>query len=184
MDLDPIKQLQGLLEDRDKVLEKISSIQAALGSLRTDSTAPEAQAPPAADEQTPRTANPFFDTHAYDRLLQSLRAMQAQIEDRVRPLAQQAIECEVARLREQSTHQQTTLDACLAQIDQCIVNCMAQIDHYRNQHALLISLNEQIVKLGGTPKAVPDLLLGENTNELIEARVAELRKRSRLDARL
>ncbi len=149
MDLDPIKQLQSLLADRGKVLEKISSIHTALGTIKTDSAAPEPESPPAVTTQPQSTANPFFETHAYGRLLQAVRDMQAQIEERVRPLAAQVVDCEVARLRQQSSHYQATLNACLAQIDQCILSCVGQIDEYQNRHADLISLNERIAKLGG-----------------------------------
>ena len=180
MDLDPIKQLQSLLADRGKVLEKISSIHSALGSLKTDSAAPEPGSPPATAVQPQTTANPLFEPQAYGRLLQAVRDMQAQIEERVRPLAEQVVECEVARLREQSGHEQANLNACLAQVDQCILNCVAQLDEYRNQHAFLITLNERIAKLGGAPEPVPDSLSLENFPAAIRARVDELRERGKL----
>src|SRR5215510_14738723 len=106
MDLDPIKQLQNLLEDRGKVLEKISSIHSALGSLRTDSAVTEPVSPPAITEQPQTTANPFFENPIFSRLLQSLREMQAQIEERVRPLAAQVVDSEAAWLRQQSDQHQ------------------------------------------------------------------------------
>ena len=180
MDLDPIKQLHSLLEDRGKVLEKISSIHSALASLRTDSAAPEPGSPPAIAVQPQMTANPFSDDRVYSRLRQALRDMQAQIEERVRPLAQQVVESEVARLREQSGHHRATLDACLAQIDQCILNCVGQIDEYQNKHAFLITLNERIAKLGAAPQALPDSLSREKFSNLIQARVEELRHQGKL----
>jgi len=175
MDLDPIKQLQSLLEDRGKVLEKISSIHSALGSLRADSAAPAPESPPAIAVQPQTTANPFSDDRGYSRLLQALRDMHAQIEERVRPMAQQVVELEVARLREQSSHDQATLNACLAQIDQCILNCVGQLDEYQKKHAFLISLNERIAKLGATPEPLADFLSLENFATAIQARVEGLR---------
>ena len=180
MDLDPIKQLQSLLADRGKVLEKISSIHSALGSIKTDSAAPEPESPPATAVQPQTTANPYFENHAYGRLLQAVRDMQAQIEERVRPLAEQVVECEVARLREQSSHYQTTLNACLAQIDQCILNCVGEIDAYQNQHAVLVGLNERIMRLGGAPEPVPDSLKLENFFAAMQTRVAGLGQRGKL----
>jgi len=175
MDLDPIKQMQSLLQDRGKVLEKISSIQSALGSLRTDSAAPEPESPPAMAVQPQTTANPFSDDRVYSRLLLALRDMQAQIEERVRPLAQQVVEFEVARLREQSGHDQAALNACLAQIDQCILNCVGQLDEYQKKHAFLITLNQRIANLGSTPEPLPDFLSIEKFDAAIHARVAGLR---------
>ena len=182
MDLDPIKQLQSLLEDRGKVLEKISSIHSALGSLRTDSAAPEPESPPAIAVQPQTTANPFSDDRVHSRLLQALRDMQAQIEERVRPMAQQVVEIEVERLREQSGHDQAALNACLAQIDQCILNCVGQLDEYQKKHAFLISLNQRIANLGAAPEPLPDSLSIESFDAAIQARVEGLRNQGKLAA--
>ena len=181
MDLDPIKQLQSLLEDRGKVLEKISSIHSALGSLKaTDSAAPEPESPlaPAMEPQT--TANPFSDDRVYGRLLRALRDMQSQIEDRVRPIAQHLVESEVARLREQSDHDRATLNACLAQIDQCLLTCVDQIDEYQKNHALLISLNERLTTLGAAPEPLPDSLSTQSFAHTIQARIEGLRQQGKL----
>ena len=180
MDLDPIKQLQSLLEDRGKILEKISSIHSAIGSLKTDSAAPEPESPPAIAIQPQMTADPFSDDRVYSRLRQALRDLQAQIEERVRPLAQQAVEFEVARLREQSGHDQETLKSCLEQIDQCILNCVGQLDEYQKKHALLISLNQRIANLGATPEPLADFLSIENFDLAIQSRVEGLRNRGKL----
>ncbi len=170
MNLDPIKQLQSLLEDRGKVLEKISSIHSTLGSLRTDSAAPQPESPPAIAVQSHTTADPVSEDRAYGRLLQALRDMQAQIEDRVRPMAQQVVEFEVARLREQSGDDQATLNACLAQIDQCILNCVGSIDEYQKKYASLITLNERIAKLAAIPEPLPDPFSMQNFDATIQAR--------------
>ncbi|MGH7888476.1 MAG: hypothetical protein ACREPG_11450 [Candidatus Binatia bacterium] len=180
MDLDPIKQLQKLLEDRGKVLEKISSIHSALGSLKTDSAAPEPETPPALAVQPQTTANPFSDDRAYSRLLHSLRDMQAQIEERVRPLARQVVDFEVARLREQAGHDHATLNACLAQIDQCLMNCVGQIDENQTKHALLISLNERIANLAAAPEPLPDTFSMQYLDTAMQARVEGLRQQGKL----
>ena len=182
MELDPIKKLQSLLEDRGKVLEKISSIHSALDSFRTYSAAPEPESPPAIAVQPQTTANPFTDDRVYNRLLQALRDMQAQIEERVRPLAQQVVEFEVARLREQTGHDQTDLNACLGRIDECILNCVGQLDEYQKKHALLITLNQRIANLGATPEPLPDYLSIESFDAAIQARVEGLRNQGKLAA--
>jgi len=173
MDLDPIKQLQSLLEDRGKVLEKISSIQSTLGSRGTESAAPDS--PPAMVDEPQTTARSFSDDRVYGRMLQALRDMQTQIEQRVRPLAQRAVELEVARLREQSGHDRATLNVCLAQVDQCLLNCVEQLDEYQNKHASLIALNQRIANLGAPPDPLPDSLSIENLDAVIQARVEKLR---------
>jgi hypothetical protein len=63
MDLDPIKQLQSLLDDRSKVLEKISSIHSVLGSLsRSESSTPDPAAP-----VTEAAPQPSGDDQVYGR---------------------------------------------------------------------------------------------------------------------
>ena len=79
-DLDPIKQLQSLLDDRGKVLEKISGIHSALNSLKSPTPGMPAAFAPLADPN-PNLAG---EGPLYDRLLQALHDMQAQIEERVR----------------------------------------------------------------------------------------------------
>ncbi len=181
MDLDPIKQLQSLLEDRGKVLEKISSIHSALGSLKAGSVAPEPDAPPAKDGQ-PQTAAHPPDDPVYGRLLHTLHDMQSQIEQRLRPLAEQAVEFQLGQLREQSSHDRATLNACLVHVDQCIVNCIEQLEEYQNKHTFLRTLNQRIANLGATPEPLPDPLAVENLTAVMQARVEGLRRQSKLPA--
>lgn len=172
MDLDPIKQLQSLLQDRGKVLEKISSIHSALGSLkRTDSSALEPEPPPASAAPPQVTANPSSEDPVYGRLLQALRDMEWQIEERMQPIAQQVVELEVARLREQSDHDHATLRECLAQIDQCISTCVERIDEYQKKHAFLITLNERLASLGASPEALPEELKPINLGDAVRSRL-------------
>jgi TolA-binding protein len=170
MDFDPIKQLQSLLEDRGKVLEKISSIHSALGSF----TSAEAAAPPQVEAAPVQSASPFSQDPVYGRLLQALGDMQAQIEQRVRPIAQQVVELEVARLRDQSDHDQAALKQCLAQIDQCILTCVERLDEYQKKHALLITLNERLASLGASPEALPEQLIPMNLGDAVRLRLEAL----------
>ena len=111
------------------MLEKLSSIQSALGSHRTtDSAAPEPSPDTAAEPHT--AANQFSEDRAYGRLRQGLRDMQSHIEERLRPMAQLVIELEVARLREPGDDDRATLNTSLAQIDHCVLNCVDRIDEY------------------------------------------------------
>ena len=120
-DLDPIKQLQSLLDDRGKVLEKISGIHSALNSLKEPRTS-DAHTRYAGGVAPLADPNPNFTGEAllYDRLLQTLHDMQAQIEERVRPLAQLTLQAEVAQLRDQFARDQAALKESLARIDQCM----------------------------------------------------------------
>jgi len=106
--------------------------------------------------------------------------MRAQIEERVRPLAQMVAECEVTRLRERAEQDQAALQSCLAEIDRCLLKCLEQLGEYRNKHASLLMLNERIAQLGGAPEPVPDCLLPKDLYGTLQARVEELRHQGKL----
>jgi hypothetical protein len=177
-DLDPIKQLQSLIDDRNKVLEKISGIHSALDSIiKTSNTIPPArEAPHAAANQSIQIP----EDRLYDRLFQTLHDMQAQIEERVRPLAQQTIEIEVARLREMSKQDQNALLECLARIDQCMLSCTDLAAEYQKRHSELTRLNQRLAALGAEPKPLPDLWPTQDAAEMIRFRLEELRLQGKI----
>lgn len=181
MDLGPIQQLQNLSNDRGKALEKISSIHALPGSHQTaGSSELELAGPPASAAPPQAAANQISEDPLYGRLLQALRDMQWQIEERVRPIAQQAVELEVARLHEQSDHDQAALRECLAEIDRCISICATRLDECQEKQALLETLNERLVTLGATPESLPENLLKRNLSDTLQERLEELRHQGKL----
>jgi hypothetical protein len=100
--------------------------------------------------------------------------MQAQIEERVRPLAQQVVELEVARLREQSSNDQAALNDCLAQIDQCILNCVGQLDDIR-----AFPSSQRTHRELGAPPEPRRIVIAENFDAAIQARVRLRRQETR-----
>lgn len=176
-DLDPIKQLQSLIDDRSKVLEKISGIHSALDSIiKTTTSIPSPQAVLATENKSSQIP----EDRLYKRLFQTLHDVQAQIEERVRPLAQQTIEIEVARLREMSNQDQTALLECLARIDQCILSCMERVGEYQKRHSELTRLNQRLATLGAEPQPLPDLWPAQDPGEMIRFRLEELRLQGKL----
>ncbi len=180
MDLDPIKQLQSLLEDRGKVLEKISSIHSALGSSQAPDLAVPAQDPIRGAGLLQSTANSLGPEPGYARALQLLRDMQSQIEARVRPMVQQVIELEVAQIREHSGRDQATLNDCLARIDQCLVSCVEHIAEYQSKQGSLVTLNERLTSLGEAPEPLPEQLLKQDPSVIIQSRIEDLRRQGKL----
>jgi hypothetical protein len=178
MDLDPIRQLESILEDRGKMLEKISSVQTAIGSL-PPTDLPESKSPTTAAPH-PSTANPTNVERGYERLLDLVRDMQSQIEERVRPISEQVIELEVAQIRERSGNDQAILDRCLAQIDQCLLSCAGQIDEYQKMQAVLFSLNDRLAALGEPPEPIAESLLNQDLTDILRSRVDELRRQGKL----
>ncbi len=120
------------------------------------------------------------EEQTYERLLQALHDMQAQIEERVRPVAEQVVQAEVRRLRDLSEQHRTALQNSLAQIDENILNCRSQVDQYRQRRSDLATLNERLGKLGVDPAPVPELLPESNLAEIIRARVEGLRTEGKI----
>lgn len=176
MDLDPIKQLQSLLDDRSKVLEKISSIHSVLGSVKPTESAAPAPAAPTAGTMSEHARADFV----HGRLQRALRDMQTQIEQRVQPIARQIVESEVARLREQSGHDQAALKECLARIDQCILTCADRMDEYQKRHNFLTTLNQRLTSLGALPEPMPEYSLAPSLSDTIHSRLDLLRHQAKL----
>ena len=169
------------MDDRGKVLEKISGIHSALNSIKTTAT------PPSAPEALPKTQaiaesnpNPTSNDPSSERLLRTLQDMQAQIEQRVRPLAQLTVQAEVERLREQTQKVQSALQDCLARIDQGVLSCGERLQEYQRRHTDLTALNERIVALGGRPESLPQGVVAQDLSDTIHLRLQKLRHAGKL----
>lgn len=171
MDQDPIKQLQSFLDERGKVLEKITSIHSTLGSLRGD---PQSSlALQSAPNISVDVAGTEVDAH-YQRLLQALKEMQTQIEQRVRPAVRLVVQSEVERLRGQSGEKMAALRDCLGQIDRSVSQSLAGLDEYQKRYADLDTLNRNLAGLGVSPEPLPEKISIEHLSEAISARLATL----------
>lgn len=171
---DPIRQLQRLLDDPGKLLEKISSIQSALDSIRAPEVmvAEESAAPalPAdKSNSTPKTPN-----RRYNRALQTLHDMQAQLEERVLPLARAAAQAEVEQLRERARRDQTAMNECLAQVDRRMLACLERIHESQRIYADLTALNQQLASLGSAARPLPELAPSQDPTDIIKARLDAL----------
>jgi hypothetical protein len=120
------------------------------------------------------------EEQAYERLMRTLRDMQARIEEGVRPMAEQVFQTEVERLRGLSEQQISILHDCMARIDQSILNCRAQMDDYCRTRSELVALNERLADLGAEPVAVPDHFVAENLGDLILSRLEGLRAKGKI----
>ena len=120
------------------------------------------------------------EEQSYERLLRVLHDMQAQIEERVRPVAEQVVQAEVERLQNLSIQKRSILKDCLALIDQTILDCRGQMEGYRQTRSALSAVNERLADLGGEPIAVPDHFPTESLGDLILARVEGLRAEGKI----
>ncbi|HWO42777.1 MAG TPA: hypothetical protein VNO43_13335 [Candidatus Eisenbacteria bacterium] len=177
----PIEQLHDLLEERNKVSQKIAEVESTLTdvthrlSMSLARQCLDDSAPP--DELKERLLK---EEQTYERLLQALQDMQAQIEERVRPVAQQVVEAEIERLRALFEEHKAALGECLARIDANILNCRSCMEEYHQTRYDLASLSERLSKLGADAAPLPDGLPGEDVRDVIMARLEHLRAQAKL----
>lgn len=171
MDQDPIKQMQSFLAERGEVLEKITSIHSTLNSLRGDPTT--SLALQSASMTSVDDTGTVVDAH-YQRLLQALQEMQAQIEQRVRPAVLLVVQQQVDHLRDESDEKMAALRDCLDQIDRSVLQCLAGLDEYQRRFADLDTLNKNLAGLGASPQPLPEKISVKQLSETISARLASL----------
>lgn len=171
-DEDPIRQLQHLLDDPRHLLERISRIQSVIGSV--GEPAPPEGAP--ATAPTPLAA----DSPPFENLLRMLRDMQAQIDQRIRPLALQAMHTEAERLRQLAKQEQTALDQHLEQIDRALIECVARIDESQKIHRELAALNGRLEQLGAEPEPLDHPFSSHGASGFLQRRVQELDRQGKL----
>jgi hypothetical protein len=167
-DRDPIKQLQHLLDDPGGVLEKISRIQSALGSIPT--------ARPESDPAAPPADIPKSDEPDYSALLQTIRDMQTRIEQQLRPLAVEAVQAETHRLAEWMQYQRQALDECLARIDDNLLTCVERIHESQARYMDLAALKKRLEELGAPSPFLPEFSPSQDPIEIITARLETLHR--------
>jgi hypothetical protein len=177
----PIEQLHGLLSERAKVAEKISGVRTALDHVRESLSTALAQQ----YLSTPLAGVEFREDlmkeeQTYERLLKALHDMQAQIEERVRPVAEQVIQAEVERLRQLCETHRLALQDSLAHIDENILSCRSYVDQFHQRRSDLAAVNERLSMLGADPAPIPDGLPEQNLGDIIRARVEGLRMEGKI----
>lgn len=179
-DRDPIKQLQRLLDDPGKVLERISRIQSALGSIHPPNSTAAPDTPVASLPPTETVAILKVEDRPYDNLLQMLRDMQAQIEECIRPLALLTVQAEVERLREQMRQERAALEECAEGIDRSLKSCLHRIDDSRSIYADLIALTGRLTELGAAAEPLPEFSTSQDSREIIHSRIEHLRGKGKI----
>jgi len=175
MEREPIEQLYNLLHERVKVADKIANVESSLGYIRKNLSASLAQ-------QCLNDVGPgvqiredlMKEEQTYERLLQALEDMKAQLEERVRPVAEQVVQAEVERLRDLSEAHQNALKECLTEIDQNILSCRTQMNAYRQRRSDLLLVSQRLAKLGAAPVPIPEEISEAKFGDVIRARVEGL----------
>ena len=180
MGQEPTEQVRKLVHEREKVADKIVSIESALNSIRENLSAAAQQGARDARPQIEMGKTAVKEEQSYDRLLRALEEMKAQIENHVRPVAEQVVQAEAERLRDLSERHQNALEECLAQIDQSILGCRTHVNAYRERCSDLAMLNQQLAKLGAEPVPFPEQIPPANFEDVIRARVEGLHSEGKI----
>lgn len=76
--------------------------------------------------------------------------------------------------------QKRGLEKSLGEIDGKLQECSSSMRDYQRQYCSLAMMREKLVQLGGDPSAMPDSLGGEPSDELLVARLRELKSLGKL----
>jgi len=177
----PTEQLREPMQQQGKVTEKFASLESALSAIRENLSA--ASSPQGMNNTVPQvvvTENSVKEEQIYDRLFRALQDMKAQIEERVRPVAEQVVQAEVERLRDLSQRQKNALEECLTQIDRSILGCRTHVNAYRERRSDLVAVNQQLTKLGAEPMPFPEEISAADFEYIIKARVAGLQSEGKI----
>ena len=181
MEQEPIEPLRKLPHEQGKVADKIFSIESALNSIRDNlSAAVSKQSPSNTLSQNDMGTTFTKEDPTYERLLRALEDMKAQIEERVRPVAEQVVQAEVERLRDLSERHKDALEECLSQIDESILDCRAHVDTYRESCADLMTINQRLANLGAETVPFPEQIPAANFEDVIRARVEGLHSEGKI----
>lgn len=181
MEQKPTEHLRELMQQQGKVTEKFASLESALNAIRENLSA--ASSPQGMNNTVPQvgmTENSVNEEQIYDRLFRALQDMKAQIEERIRPVAEQVVQAEVERLRDLSQRQKNALEECLTQIDRSILGCRTHVSAYRERRSDLAAVNQQLTKLGAEPMPFPEEVSAADFEDIIKARVAGLQSEGKI----
>jgi DNA repair exonuclease SbcCD ATPase subunit len=93
---------------------------------------------------------------SYERILQELRDIRIQLEERVRPVAQYAVQAEVERVLGLFEQRKNRLRDCLAEIDRELLGCRNHLAEYNEIRTELAAANERLTSLGAQPLSLPE----------------------------
>jgi DNA repair exonuclease SbcCD ATPase subunit len=108
---------------------------------------------------------------SFERILQELRDIRVQLEERVRPAAQYAVQAEVERLLGLFEQRKIRLRECLTQIDRDLLDCRNHLTEYDEIRAELAAANERLVSLGAQALSLPEFPSPGSLVEIIAQRL-------------
>ena len=179
--LGPVERLAKLLGDAARVDEKIRDAADALTLIRkrvSESLARHYVAMKDFRFQMPEDL--MKEEQSYERLLQALQDMKAEIAKQIRPVEEQIIQANVDHLRQTFNQESRRLNKCLEEIDDNILACRQYLLDYDRIRSSLHSLNEKLCQLGADSIQVPDGLPSADLGDIVRQRIEHLRSQGKV----
>jgi chromosome segregation ATPase len=176
-----VGKLAKLLADEGRVEEKIRDTQAALSLVQKRVSELLAQHYIATKE--PRVQIPedlMKEEESFERLLQALKDMKAEIAKQIRPVEEQIIQANIDHLRQSFNQQSGDLNHCLEEIDEHIVACRQSLQEYERIRATLDGLNERLSQFNAERIHIPDGVPTADVGEVIRQRIEHLRSQGKI----
>ena len=184
---EPIEELHKFLTDRKQLSEKIGEVQGSLSQVKKKiSESLLQQYVTTTTEKVTIKEDLMRDEQSYERLLQALRDMHKEIEERIRPVEEQIVQAEVDYLKGQFERQQNALADCLGRLsrlpEQCslLERCLPGVRHERggpmptvpssHRARLLAELREALTRLLTTLAPAQRPVVLEKLNRLPKSR--------------
>jgi len=120
------------------------------------------------------------EEQSYERLLQALQDMKAEIAKQIRPVEDQIIQANADHLRQTFNQESRKLNKCLEEIDNNILACRQYLQDYERIRSSLHALNEKLSQLGAEAIQVPDGLPSADLGDIIRRRMEHLKSQGKI----
>jgi len=179
--LGPVERLAKLLADATRVDEKIYDVTTALSLIKKRVSESLAQHYVAMkDYRFQMPEDLMKEEQSYERLLQALQDMKAEIAKQIRPVEEQIIQANVDHLRQTFNQESRRLSKCLEEIDNNILACRQYLQDYERIRSSLHALNEKLCQLGADAIQVPDGLPSAESHRRVGRRIDHLRSQGKI----
>ena len=177
----PVETLAKLLADATRVDEKIYDVTTALSLIKKRVSESLAQHYVAMkDYRFQMPEDLMKEEQSYERLLQALQDMKAEIAKQIRPVEEQIIQANVDHLRQTFNQESRRLNKCLEEIDDNILACRQYLQDYDRIRSSLHALNEKLCQLGADAIQVPDGLPSADLGDTVGRRIDHLRSQGKI----
>ncbi len=177
----PVERLVKLLQDETRIDEKIRDAQAAITLVRKRVSETLAQHYISTRETRIQVPEDLMkEEQSYERLLQALQDMKAEITKQIRPVEEQIIQANVDHLRETFNQESRRLTKCLEEMDENILACRQYLHDYERIRSGLHALNEKLSQLGADGIQVPESLSSSDLGEIVRQRIDYLKSQGKI----